>query len=188
MKSRSSRNTVVFSHGKESGPWGIKITRLAKVAQAAGFEILSIDYRGVYDPEERVRMLLEQCQTHDGITVLAGSSMGGYVSLVASEQIRPAGIFLMAPAIGIKGYAQSFPLPHALMTVIIHGWDDDIVHPAPVIDYAGKNRLELDLLPDGHTLENSLEFLENQFKYFLTRLAARHANGSKHETGISSLC
>ena len=50
--------TVIFSHGKESGPWGLKITRLARVAEGLGFAVLSIDYRGVDDPAERVRMLL----------------------------------------------------------------------------------------------------------------------------------
>ena len=164
------RKTVVFSHGKESGPWGLKITRLAKVAESLGFEVLSIDYRGIYDPEERVAMLLAQRPAHEGLMVLAGSSMGGYVSLVASEQIRPAGLFLMAPAVGKTGYAHSFPLPHAPLTAIVHGWDDDVVPPEPVIDYARQHRLELDLLPDGHTLENSLDVLENRFRHFLERI------------------
>jgi hypothetical protein len=89
---------------------------------------------------------------------------------VASEAIRPAGIFLMAPAIGIPGYAKIFPQPNTPRTVIVHGCDDDIVSPANVIDYAGKNRLELHMLPDGHTLENSLAFLENRFRYFLEQI------------------
>ena len=167
----STRKTVVFSHGKESGPWGLKITRLAKVAEARGFEVISIDYRGVHDPEERVEMLLAQCPAHGGLTVLVGSSMGGYVSLVASERIRPAGLFLMAPAVGKTGYAHSFPRPYAPQAVIVHGWGDDIVPPSPVIDYARQQRLELEMLPDSHTLENSLDFLECRFKYFLERIA-----------------
>lgn len=167
----ATRKTVNFSHGKESGPWGLKITRLAKVAEARGFEVISIDYRGVHDPEERVEMLLAQCPDHGGLTVLVGSSMGGYVSLVASERIRPAGLFLMAPAIGKTGYAHCFPLPHSPQTVIVHGWDDDVVPPAPVIDYARQHKLELEMLPDGHTLENSLDFLECRFGYFLEWIA-----------------
>lgn len=166
------RKTVVFSHGKESGPWGIKITRLAGVAKELGFAALSIDYRGVYDPGERVRMLLAQCPQDGEIAVLAGSSMGGSVSLAAASDIRPAGLFLMAPAIGIPGYPDLPPLTFVPPTVIVHGWDDDIVPPGPVIDYARQHRLELDLLPDGHTLENSLDFLEYRFRYFLERLAA----------------
>jgi pimeloyl-ACP methyl ester carboxylesterase len=169
----SIRKTVIFSHGKESGPWGIKITRLAQVARKLGFEVVSIDYRGVDDPLERVRMLLERYPEGDGITVLVGSSMGGSVSLVAAARLRPSGLFLMAPAIGITGYPDLPPLAHVPPTVIVHGWDDTIVPPGPVIDYARQHRIELDLLPDGHTLENSLHHLEGRFRSFLERLAVQ---------------
>jgi hypothetical protein len=36
---------VVFSHGKESGPWGSKIRTLANVAERLGAQVLSVDYR-----------------------------------------------------------------------------------------------------------------------------------------------
>ncbi len=170
MTNAPTRKTVVFSHGKESGPWGIKITRLARVAEELGFAVISIDYRGVYDPLERVRMLLDHSPKEEGITVLAGSSMGGAVSLAAAAGIGPAGLFLMAPAIGIPGYPDLPPLPDALPTVIVHGWDDDIVPPGPVIDYARKHRLELEMLADGHLLEKSLDLLEHRFRFFLERV------------------
>lgn len=170
MTDAQSRKTVYFSHGKESGPWGIKITRLAQVAQELGFETVSIDYRGVHDPEERVRMLLAQCPQHDGMTVLAGSSMGGSVSLAAAAVIRPAGLFLMAPAIGIKGYPDLPPLLHAPPTLIVHGWDDEVVPPGPVIEFARQHRLELAMVADGHNLENSLDLLADRFRFFLKRL------------------
>ena len=116
-------------------------------------------------------MLLAHYPTESGTTVLAGSSMGGAVSLAAAATLGPAGLFLMAPAIGIPGYPELPPLPHFPRTVIVHGWDDDIVPPAPVIEYARQHRLELDMLADGHTLENNLDFLEYRFGYFLKRLA-----------------
>lgn len=162
--------TVIFSHGKESGPWGLKISRLAPVAEELGFAVLSIDYRGIDDPKERVRMLLEQCPQDGGVTVLVGSSMGGSVSLAAAAVVRTDGLFLLAPAIGIAGYPDLPPLSQVPPTVIVHGWDDIIVPPGPVIDYARQYRLELALVPDGHTLENSLDFLEFRFRYFLSRL------------------
>ena len=34
---------VVFSHGKESGPWGTKIAALADIARAEGYEVESVD-------------------------------------------------------------------------------------------------------------------------------------------------
>ena len=44
MKSEPAHSTgvVYFSHGKESGPWGDKIKRLAQVAEAKGFVVYSI--------------------------------------------------------------------------------------------------------------------------------------------------
>lgn len=167
----SGRKTVVFSHGKESGPWGIKITRLAPVAAELGFQVVSIDYRGIVDPVERVRLLLAQSPQERGMVVLAGSSMGGSVSLAAAEQLRPAGLFLMAPAIGLPGYPDLPTLSFVPPTVIVHGWDDAIVPPGPVIEYARRHRLELALVPDGHTLEKSLDFLADRFRFFLARLA-----------------
>ncbi|NJD91682.1 MAG: lysophospholipase [Geobacter sp.] len=165
----SNRNTVIFSHGKESGPWGLKITRLAPVAEELGFQVQSIDYRGVDDPAQRVRMLLAHCP-QEGMTVLVGSSMGGAVSLAAAAAIRPAGLFLLAPAIGIPGYPDLPPLTHFPPTVIVHGWDDAIVPPGPVIDYARRHRLELAMVLDSHTLENSLDFLADRFRSSLARL------------------
>ena len=42
--------TVVFSHGKESGPWGSKITTLSNVANDMGFGVESIDYQDLDCP------------------------------------------------------------------------------------------------------------------------------------------
>ena len=49
-----ARRHVIFSHGKESGPWGSKIAAMAEVARSEGFEADSVDYRGVDDPADRV--------------------------------------------------------------------------------------------------------------------------------------
>jgi hypothetical protein len=63
------------------------------------------------------------------------------------------------------------PLIHSPRTVILHGWGDDIVPHTNVIDYAGKNRLELHLLPDGHALENSRAIPKNRLRYFLEQIS-----------------
>ena len=68
---------VVFSHGKESGPWGTKIVALAELATAAGHGVASIDYQGIDAPEARVQRLLEHCKEHCDQPILVGSSMGG---------------------------------------------------------------------------------------------------------------
>ena len=54
-----SGNWVVFSHGKESGPWGSKITAMAEVARGLEFDVLSVDYRGMDDPVLRVDTLIQ---------------------------------------------------------------------------------------------------------------------------------
>ena len=55
--SAATGDLVCFAHGKESGPWGLKITRLADVARQQGFEVMSPDYRQTQNPDERVEML-----------------------------------------------------------------------------------------------------------------------------------
>jgi alpha-beta hydrolase superfamily lysophospholipase len=95
---------VFFSHGQESGPWGTKISRLAPIGSGMGFAVESVDYRGITDPDQRVEKLLASGAEKNEILVLVGSSMGGYVATVASERLRPAGLFLMAPAFHLDGF------------------------------------------------------------------------------------
>ena len=79
---------VVFSHGKESGPWGSKIKALAAVAKAAGAQVLSNNYRegeggqqfdqdAPGEPERRVAQLRATPLPPHSQLVLVGSSMGG---------------------------------------------------------------------------------------------------------------
>ena len=49
---------VYFSHGKESGPWGSKIKRLADIARERECEVDSVDYTDLTDPDLRVERLL----------------------------------------------------------------------------------------------------------------------------------
>jgi len=102
--------TVVFSHGKESGPWGSKITTLSNVASDMGFGVESIDYQDLDCPEARLARLKEFIAEKCNDVVLVGSSMGGYVSLAAASQISARGVFLMAPALYLPNYEiQRFP-------------------------------------------------------------------------------
>ena len=85
---------VIFSHGKESGPWGFKIKRLATIAEQMGCGIESIDYTDLMDPDSRVERLLSVLETQTEPAILVGSSMGGYVSLVASESVEFGGNYV----------------------------------------------------------------------------------------------
>ena len=96
---------IYFAHGKETGPWGTKFQALAKIAQAHGCQVASPDYSATMDPEERVQMLLNLKPRAEKKLILIGSSMGGYVSAVASAQLKPQGLFLLAPAFHIERYA-----------------------------------------------------------------------------------
>ena len=65
----TSADTICFSHGKESGPWGTKITALAEIAMKRGFTVVSIDYTGEPDPDARVRKLCREYRRNAGLNI-----------------------------------------------------------------------------------------------------------------------
>jgi predicted esterase len=153
----SVERLVCFAHGKESGPWGTKITRLAEVARARGFEVMSPDYRGSHDPHERVRMLCDLAPSAKHL-VLVGSSMGGYVSAMACATLKPGALFLMAPALYFPGWDEE-PTGIPERCCVVHGWHDDIVPVDRAQRFAQEYGCELHLLHSGHTLNDQLPIL-----------------------------
>ena len=95
---------VIYNHGKDSIPWGEKAIALAEVAKQRGFMFISPDYQSSNDPDLRVKQLLAMDLSAYQDIILAGSSMGAYVATVASEIIRPKGLFLIAPAFFLPGF------------------------------------------------------------------------------------
>jgi len=164
---RMQNFTVCFAHGRESGPWGIKIRALAKVAETLGCRVVSRDDSDTLDPDLRVTRLIEEARAIDGPVVLVGSSMGGYVVTAASQVIQPVGLFLMAPAMGMPGYKESMPVPHARKLSVVHGWDDDIVPLEMVLEFARTHRAMLHVVPAGHALVEQLDWLTMAFADFL---------------------
>ena len=162
-------NLVVFAHGKESGPWGSKITRLAAVAESFGANVLSPDYADLPSPDARVeRLLALDLPPYDQL-VLVGSSMGGYVSTIASPKLNPAGLFLMAPAFYLPGYGNQQPVPAATHTVVVHGWHDEVVPVGQSIRFAHQHDASLHLLAGDHRLTDALPDVEALFRDFLGR-------------------
>ena len=159
--------TVFFAHGRESGPWGIKIRAMAKVAERLGCRVVSRDDSDTCDPDLRISRLIKETRTIDGQVVLVGSSMGGYVVTVASRLVQPVGLFLMAPAFGMPGYAEPVPEPHARQLSVIHGWGDDIVPFDKVLEFARSHQAMLHLVPAGHALIEQLDWLTRNFADFL---------------------
>jgi pimeloyl-ACP methyl ester carboxylesterase len=162
---------VVFSHGKESGPWGSKITAMAATVRELGSVAESVDYRGIEDPTARVRRLIDFAEGLAGPLVLVGSSMGGHVSAAAASQIKPLGLFLLAPAFYMAGYEEYTPQDVACPTVIVHGWHDDIVPVENSIRWARDHRSTLHLLDSGHRLEDQIEPICLLLRGFLLRLS-----------------
>lgn len=173
--------TVCFCHGRESGPWGTKIRRLAVVAEQAGCRVVSCDDRDTQNPDERVRRLLAKRGELTQPLILVGSSMGGYVAAVAAGELQPVGLFLMAPAVGLPGYRVTTPRPGVERLCIVHGWDDAIVPLANVLAFARQQQSALHVLADGHTLHNSLDQIAALFGEFLGRCleSPRHAAPSR---------
>ncbi|GLI40095.1 alpha/beta hydrolase [Geobacter hydrogenophilus] len=166
-----NRRLVIFSHGKESGPWGTKISALAPVARKQGFAVESIDYTDLADPDARVGRLVERCAGGTGTLVLVGSSMGGYVATVASQTVKPAGLFLMAPAVYLPGYAESDPTPSG-KTYVVHGMHDEVIPMENAVRFAQRNHARLFLVDGDHALVGQLPFIEELFGLFLASIAA----------------
>ena len=161
---------ICFVHGKESGPQGRKISRLSQVAESLGHETLAPDFTDSFDPEVRLAKLLSLLEDQQPPDSLVGSSMGGYVATAASEVLRPVGLFLMAPALGMPGYARQDIQPYAEKTVIVQGWQDDVVPVANVLQFAQRARADLHVFNAGHTLTEKLGESEVLFAGFLKGL------------------
>lgn len=167
----SSQNLVCFAHGKESGPWGTKITHLAAVARRHGYDVMSPDYSHTHDPRARIAQLLTLAPRADNL-VLVGSSMGGYVSAMACTALKPRALLLMAPALYFAGYDEE-PADIPALCCVVHGWRDDIVPVERSLRFAQKNRSALHLLDSDHMLNDQLPALELLFSDLLQSAASQ---------------
>ncbi len=163
---------IHFIHGKESGPWGSKITYLAKIVQEMGYDVDSLDYSGTYDPEKRVQMLASSHEKRPA-TYLVGSSMGGWVALTASATLSVKGLFLLAPAI----YMEDYP-PHKVgcdgnAIEIVHGWHDSLIPYKNVIRFSKEHNCTLHMVDDEHRLQHRLDQVGEYLKSFLRRMKSQ---------------
>ena len=163
---------VVFSHGKESGPWGSKIRALTAVALDAGYAVDSVDYQGLDVPAERVARLVAAGRSAAGPLVLVGSSMGGHVCTAAAAVLPVRGVFLLAPAFFMPGYESLTPAVPDCAVEIAHGWHDDIVPVENSLRWARQAAVMLHLLDTDHRMNSVLPELERLFAAFLARLDA----------------
>ena len=163
---------VIYNHGKDSIPWGEKPLALAEVAKQCGFEFISPDYRPGNDPDQRVRQLLALELSAYQSVVLAGSSMGAYVATVAAEQIKPQGLFLIAPAFYLPGYLHSIFYPGTQNIEVFHGWRDDVVPPEHAWRFCRAHQARLHMYDADHRLLDILPQMTKAFATFLADLSA----------------
>lgn len=181
------RTLVIFSHGKESGPDGRKIRHLAAIARQRGALTLSPSYVDLSCPEQRVQRLLGlSLPAHDNL-VLVGSSMGGYVSVVASSVLRPQGLFLIAPAVYMPGYAQNTYNARASRLAVVCGRQDEVIPVTHGIQFAHEHQADLHVVEGDHRLNRQLHQLGRLFELFLDTLqlcnghTQEQINDSGHE-------
>lgn len=175
----SPRGHVILSHGLESGPQATKVTALAVAAESSGWTSERpnyLDLDATRDPArlpDRLARLVDRCRAaiaeNRGPLVLAGSSMGAFISGLASLEIDVRGLFLLAPPVRIDGYRE---LDAARVpTSILHGWRDELIPAAEVVAWAAPRCDELSLVDDSHRLADHVDYGAEAFARFLVRLS-----------------
>ncbi|SJM95452.1 YqiA/YcfP family alpha/beta fold hydrolase [Crenothrix polyspora] len=160
------KKLMVYNHGKDSIPWGEKALAMAQVAKRYGYDVISPDYTASNDPDIRVKQLLALDLSGYDKLVLVGSSMGAYVATVAAAMLGAKHLFLLAPAFYLPGYPCKAFLPPA-HTLVIHGWQDDIVPPANAWRFCQQYHSQLLMLDGDHRLISHLPRLAEEFDRFL---------------------
>lgn len=167
---------LLFSHGKYSHPNSTKIAFLNTIAQEFGIITKSIDYTSTTNPEERVELLRKEIAlVGEHPLILVGSSMGAYVATVLASERVVEGLFLMAPAFYLEGYAQQEFQPQTSHIEIVHGWKDATVPFEQAVLFGKKHAAQLHLVEDNHRLSGSPELLKEWFRAFLKRVLQEQA-------------
>lgn len=175
----SIKGHCILSHGFESGPDATKVTALADVAQRLGWSHERPDYTDLDarrevselgDVPARLQRLLELARgaAARGPVVLAGSSLGAYISGLVSLQVPTKGLFLMAPPVRM-GAAPALDAAR-VPTSIIHGWSDELIPASEVVGWAQSRCSRLLLVDDGHRLSDNVEASAEAFAALLVAL------------------
>lgn len=166
---------IILSHGLDSSPAATKVSALAAVAEQLGFSHERPDYSDidadghVQDIDRRIARLHERARAANGPLLLAGSSMGAFISGFVSLQVPVQALFLMAPPIRIAGYARVFDAAN-VPTLAVHGWHDELIPAAEVVAWAQARDAELRLVDDDHRLSAHVDYVAQAFAQFLRAL------------------
>jgi predicted alpha/beta-hydrolase family hydrolase len=173
------RGHCILSHGFESGPDATKVTALAEVAERLGYsherpDYTDLDARRDVSPLgdvaarlDRLRECIRASIEH-GPVVLAGSSLGAWISGRASLEFHVADLFLMAPPVRLNA---AHPLEAARVpTSIIHGWYDELIPAEDVVAWSRARGARLLLVDDGHRLSANVAASADAFGDLLRTL------------------
>ncbi|MCL7714254.1 YqiA/YcfP family alpha/beta fold hydrolase [Stenotrophomonas mori] len=174
-----SRGHCILSHGFESGPEATKVTALADVAQRLGWTHERPDYTDldarrdiseVGDVPGRLQRLVRLASDAAcrGPLVLVGSSLGAYISAIASLHAPVQGLMLMVPptTMGPMPALDAARVP----TSVVHAWHDELIPPAEVIAWAQARSARLLLVDDGHRLDKHVDDAAREFEALLRSL------------------
>lgn len=171
------RGNIILSHGSDSGPDATKVSVLASLAESLGWTTVRPDYReddafghaGCVDP--RLARLAAAVAASPAPPVLVGSSMGAFVSGLASLDAPVAGLFLLALPVRIPGYPRPFAAAAGVRSFLVHGYADDVCPVDEAIAFARRHAAPLLLVQDDHRLGDALPAIEAEFRHFLEGLA-----------------
>lgn len=172
---RMGKGHVILSHGLESGPEATKVSALAAVAESLGWTHERPDYRDLDargylgDVGARIERLRERALVSPKPLVLAGSSMGAFISGMVSLDVEVLGVFLMAPPTALEVWPR--PLDTARVPLmVVHGWHDELIPAADVVRWCQRRSAELRLVDDSHRLSAHVDYSAQAFADFLKRL------------------
>lgn len=163
---------VILSHGSDSGPDATKVAALARVAETLGWTTSRPDFRDddrlgyAAAAPARIERLLAAMQAAPRPLVLAGSSMGAFVSGLASLRAACAGLFLIALPIDIPGCPR-FEAASGVPAFVAHGWYDELCPADATLAFARARGLPTLMLDDDHRLAKNVDQLAHQFRLFL---------------------
>lgn len=167
---------VLLSHGLESGPQATKVSALAEVAESMGWSSERPDFRDldatsdIARVHDRLARLRARCDAAARPLVLAGSSMGAFISALATLEVDCRGLFLIAPPVELPGFPRRLDAAR-LPTWIVHGWDDELIPATDVVAWAQPRRDRLILVDDSHRLSEHVAFCAETFGKFLATLS-----------------
>ncbi len=176
MVMAANKGLVLLSHGLESGPEATKVLAMGEVARSLGWDALRLDYRDldatrdVAQLDQRIARLSAAVPCDGRPLVFAGSSMGAFISGLASVRHPCCGVFLLAPPIRIPGYPRALDVRADVPLAVVHGWRDELIAADAVLDWARARRATLHLVDDAHRLTAHVDCIAAWFGEFLGRL------------------